>query len=82
MQRVPQVLKNVKLPARRPVDEMVALTRQITLAEKKLGKNGRVLVRWSGTEAKLRVMVEGPDEDVLNTLVDEMAEAAHVDLPG
>jgi len=40
-----------------------------------------VLVRWSGTEAKLRVMVEGPDEDVLNTLVDQMAEAARADLP-
>lgn len=82
MQRVPQVLKNVKLPARRPISEMPALSRQIALAEKKLGKNGRVLVRWSGTEAKLRLMVEGPKEDVLNTLVDEMAHAAHADLPG
>jgi len=82
MQRVPQVLKNVKLPSRRPVNEMPALSRQIALCEKKLGKNGRVLVRWSGTEAKLRLMVEGPKEDVLNTLVDEMAAAAHTDLPG
>jgi phosphoglucosamine mutase len=82
MQRVPQVLKNIKLPARRPLHEMPALSRQIELAEKKLGKNGRVLVRWSGTEAKLRLMVEGPKEDLLNALVDEMAHAAHTDLPG
>ncbi|HEU5076889.1 MAG TPA: phosphoglucosamine mutase, partial [Polyangiaceae bacterium] len=82
MQRVPQVLKNVKLPTRRPVSEMPALSRRIALAEKKLGKRGRVLVRWSGTEAKLRLMVEGPDEAILNTLVDEMLEAARADLPG
>lgn len=81
MQRVPQVLKSVQLPTRRPLDEMVALTRQIQLAERKLGKRGRVLVRWSGTEAKLRLMLEGPNEAVLTTLVEEMAAAALKDLP-
>ena len=79
MERVPQVLESIKLPARRPLDEMTELSRRIGAAEKKLGKGGRVLVRWSGTEAKLRLMVEGPDPVVLKSLVDDMAEAARLD---
>src|SRR5882724_615583 len=80
MQRVPQVLESVKLPARRPLEEMLELSKRILSAEKKLGKNGRVVVRWSGTEAKLRLMVEGPDPAVLKTLVADMTEAAKKDL--
>jgi phosphoglucosamine mutase len=80
MQRVPQVLESVKLPARRPLEQMAELGKRIQHAEKKLGKNGRVVVRWSGTEAKLRLMVEGPDPAVLKTLVEEMSAAAHKDL--
>jgi phosphoglucosamine mutase len=79
MERVPQVLESIKLPARRPLDEMVELSSCIGAAEKKLGRNGRVLVRWSGTEAKLRLMVEGPDPKLLKSLVDDMAEAARRD---
>lgn len=80
MERVPQVLESVKLPSRRPLSEMQELTRRIQVAEKKLGKDGRVLVRWSGTEPKLRLMVEGPDPDILKNLVADMAEAARKDL--
>jgi phosphoglucosamine mutase len=80
MERVPQVLESVKLPARRPLDEMGELTRQIALVEEKLGTNGRVLVRWSGTEPKLRLMLEGPDPDALRTMIGEMTEAARRDL--
>ncbi len=80
MQRVPQVLENVTLPARRPIDQMPELSRRITLAEKKLGKDGRVLVRWSGTEAKLRLMLEGPEPKLLKTLALDMADAARKDL--
>jgi len=80
MKRVPQVLESVKLPARRPLSEMHELGKRIVLAEKKLGRNGRVVVRWSGTEAKLRLMVEGPDPATLKTMVAEMTEAAKKDL--
>jgi phosphoglucosamine mutase len=48
--------------------------------EKKLGKEGRVLVRWSGTEPKLRVMVEGPKEDLIQKLAETIADAAKKDL--
>jgi phosphoglucosamine mutase len=76
MERVPQVLESVKLPARRPLEEMVELTRRIAAAEAELGTNGRVLVRWSGTEPKLRLMLEGPDPATLKTIVAEMTAAA------
>jgi phosphoglucosamine mutase len=79
MERVPQVLESIKLPARRPLEQMPELSSRIGAAEKKLGRDGRVLVRWSGTEAKLRLMVEGPDLVVLKSLVDDMAEAARRD---
>lgn len=79
MQRVPQILENVTLQARRPIEQMPELSRKILHAERKLGSQGRVLVRWSGTEAKLRLMLEGPEPKLLRTLVLEMAEAARRD---
>ncbi|RYZ06953.1 MAG: phosphoglucosamine mutase [Myxococcales bacterium] len=80
MEPVPQVLESLKLPERRPLDQMLALRRHIDLAEKKLGKSGRVVVRWSGTEAKLRLMLEGPDPSLLRLMVAEMSDAARQDL--
>jgi phosphoglucosamine mutase len=80
MERVPQVLESIKLPKRAPLESMERLTKATRNAEKVLGKNGRVLVRWSGTEAKLRIMVEGPDPKKNKALTDEMAEAAKRDL--
>jgi phosphoglucosamine mutase len=79
MQRVPQVLESVTLAERRPLEEMRRLgdlTRKI-VAE--LGKDGRVLVRWSGTEPKLRVMIEGPEEAVIRAWAKELVEAARRD---
>jgi phosphoglucosamine mutase len=80
MERVPQVLESIRLATRRPLEEMVELTRRIADAEARLGGDGRVLVRWSGTEPKLRFMLEGPDRDALKTMADEMAEAARRDV--
>ena len=46
-----------------------------------LGTDGRVLVRWSGTEPKLRIMLEGPDEDRLRKWAKDLASAAKKDVP-
>jgi len=81
MQRVPQVLENVTLPARRPLHDMRRLnelTRKIAAA---LGDDGRVLVRWSGTEPKLRIMLEGPREERIRAWAHELAAAARLDSP-
>jgi phosphoglucosamine mutase len=79
MTRVPQVLESVVLPQRKPLEQMAQLSKEISRAERSLGKRGRVLVRWSGTEAKLRVMVEGPDQDQISLMVSSMTEAAKLD---
>jgi phosphoglucosamine mutase len=80
MERVPQVLESITLPTRRPLAEMAALAQVQQRVESALGANGRVLVRWSGTEPKLRIMLEGPDERRLRDWSKELAEAAARDV--
>jgi phosphoglucosamine mutase len=80
LERVPQLLENVTLPMRKPLSEMPELSKRVAQIEKKLGKEGRVLVRWSGTEPKLRLMLEGPEPKQLKSLVADLAEAARRDL--
>ena len=81
MQRVPQVLESVVLSARRPLEEMSHLRAAARGVEETLGRDGRVLIRWSGTEAKLRIMLEGPDEGRLRTWLAELVAAAGRDVP-
>ena len=80
MRRVPQVLENVTLPERRPLDQMAELARASQRVQADLGAEGRLLVRWSGTEPKLRIMIEGPDEGRIQSLARELADAARRDL--
>ena len=75
MVRYPQVLVNVKVLNKRPLEELPAVGKLIASVEKKLGKDGRVLVRYSGTEAKVRVMVEGTEEVTIRGWADEIARA-------
>jgi len=80
MERVPQVVESVTLPARRPLEEMASLQGLIERVRKELGSDGRVIVRWSGTEPKLRVMIEGPDEDRIRAWAAGLVEAARRDV--
>jgi len=81
LERVPQVLENVTLPSRRPIEEMERLGRETEHVKAALGREGRVLVRWSGTEPKLRIMLEGPDESRIREWAKDLAEAARRDIP-
>jgi phosphoglucosamine mutase len=80
MERVPQVLESVTLPSRRPLEDMASLQELIRQVKATLGREGRVLVRWSGTEPKLRVMVEGPDEGRIGTIASDLVAAARQDV--
>ncbi len=76
MEVFPQVLVNVRVSdfgkARFPRDEEIK--KAIEAAEKELGNDGRVLVRVSGTEPLVRVMLEGKDEEKINILAQEIAQ--------
>jgi phosphoglucosamine mutase len=80
MERVPQVLISEKFGARRPLEQMLATSSSIEGIEKSLGKDGRVVVRWSGTEPKLRVMVEGDNEARIQRYAQDILRAAQKDL--
>lgn len=75
MEAVPQVLQNVRVREKRPVEDLPGVQRVLRAVEAELGKDGRVLVRYSGTEPKLRVMVEGDDEDRIRAMAAEICEA-------
>ncbi len=57
----PQVLKNVKVKSKPSLDEMPSVLELVHVAESDIGKKGRVLLRYSGTEPKVRLLVEGED---------------------
>jgi phosphoglucosamine mutase len=75
MQAAPQVLVNVKVKEKRPLDAMPEVLRMIDDVERELSGEGRVLVRYSGTEAKARVMIEGPNEDAIRARAEDIAAA-------
>jgi phosphoglucosamine mutase len=74
MTRLPQVLVNVRVAHRRP-DLLDALLPDVTAAQQQLGERGRVLVRPSGTEPLVRVMVEAPTDDEARTVAGGLAAA-------
>jgi phosphoglucosamine mutase len=72
----PQVEKNVKVKKKKPIEEVKPLNDVIAKVEKKLKGNGRVVVRYSGTEMVLRVMIEGKDKATVEAYAEEIVEAA------
>ena len=76
---LPQLLKNVRFTGNPPLDEN-GVQSAVADAEARLGQDGRLLIRESGTEPLIRVMAEGPDEalieDVINDIVDAIERAA------
>lgn len=72
---VPQTLLNVPVKEKRNLEELPTVLKTIKGVELKLGKDGRVLVRFSGTEPKARVLVEGPDARRNEAYAQEIGEA-------
>ena len=73
MERVPQVLVNVQVDRKPPLNELPGVTKLIDQVEARLGEEGRVLVRYSGTENKARVMLEGSNEALIHELANDIA---------
>lgn len=83
MRKLPQSMVNVKLGSDMDVTANKAIQRAVGDIESRLGKSGRVLLRPSGTEPVVRVMVEGEEKDTVAALANELAElvAAEVASP-
>ncbi len=69
----PQKLINIKVAAKPPLESIAALSSAISHKEKELGSSGRILVRYSGTENKVRVMVECEDEEICKKHATDLA---------
>jgi phosphoglucosamine mutase len=72
--RYPQVLVNVRVREKLPFTEVEAIARAARATEEQLGENGRLLLRYSGTEPLARVMIEGERQDVIEKQAGQLAE--------
>lgn len=71
----PQTLINIKVKRKPPLEELEGFQAEVKKVEKELKGKGRVLVRYSGTEPKARVMVEGPSDELIGKLAQRLADA-------
>jgi phosphoglucosamine mutase len=74
MEPFPQVLYNVEVKQKRDLSEFPEIEKKIRGIEKTLGDSGRILVRYSGTEPLLRIMVEGEDETRLRGFAEDLVK--------
>ena len=75
MQHTPQVLLNVRVAEKRDLTALVLVQRAIRAAEESLQRRGRVVVRYSGTESLVRVMLEGENSEQIRRLAEDIASA-------
>jgi phosphoglucosamine mutase len=74
MHKYPQVMVNVPMAQKINMDEFPQIQEAVKAAEKELAETGRVLLRASGTEPLIRVMVEGQDADLVEKLAHQIAD--------
>jgi phosphoglucosamine mutase len=75
MKVFPQTIKNIRVKEKRPLDQLPQVMSAIENAERELKGNGRVNVRYSGTESLARVMVEAETEETVQRLAGQIAAA-------
>ena len=74
--RFPQLVTNVKVREKKPVDQLNGVTALVARAEQELqAQGGRLLLRYSGTEPKIRLLVEGRDPELLTLWTDKICAA-------
>ena len=75
LQKYPQAQRNLVVKEKRPLDELSAVMKLVNQAEKELSGKGRVLLRYSGTEPKIRLLIEGREFEVIDKQADRIADA-------
>ena len=78
--KFPQLTAALRVREKRPLPTLPRVTETIAALERELGEQGRVLVRYSGTEDKLRLLIEGPTEAVVRDGLARLEEAVRSDL--
>jgi phosphoglucosamine mutase len=71
----PQRIQNIRVREKIPFDQVPEIKSSIEAAQRELNGDGRIVVRYSGTESLARVMVEAESEEKMNALTDEVAGA-------
>ena len=76
----PQATSSLRVEKKKPLKSLNTLNTTIAAIRETLGAEGRVLVRYSGTECKLRLLVEGKDATRVNMFLKDLEKAANSDL--
>jgi phosphoglucosamine mutase len=72
--KYPQAQRNLRVKEKPPIEELPAVSKLVSAAENELNGNGRVLLRYSGTEPKIRLLIEGRDAVRIGIQADRIAE--------
>lgn len=80
LKKFPQATAALTVREKKPLEKLPTLPATIAALERELGAHGRVLVRYSGTEPKLRLLVEGPTDAVVNAALERLKAATRADL--
>ncbi|HEX4631243.1 MAG TPA: phosphoglucosamine mutase [Chthoniobacterales bacterium] len=75
LKKYPQAQRNLKVKEKRPLEELPAVMKLVGDAEKELSGKGRVLLRYSGTEPKIRLLIEGREPEQIDRQANQIAEA-------
>jgi phosphoglucosamine mutase len=76
MKTFPQTQRSVRVKAKKDLSQIPQIQNMIQECQRELGEHGRILVRYSGTEPLLRIMIEGENEERITRMADALAETA------
>jgi len=75
LKKYPQAQRNLKVKAKPPIEELREVVKLRDEVERELAGKGRVLLRYSGTEPKIRLLIEGPELDKIDKQANRIADA-------
>jgi len=75
LKKFPQAQRNIRVREKPPLESLSEVAKLLATAETSLGGKGRVLLRYSGTEPKIRLLIEGRDQQLIDTHADRIIRA-------
>ena len=76
----PQETRSLRVAQKLPLGDLRVIQQAISAAETELGTDGRVMIRYSGTESKIRLLVEGKDSEMISSLISKLEKSVCKDL--